>query len=104
MRGQRTAYRSLFTDEEIAMPVAEKKGRNEQLIAQRNELLIYRHYYYIKIRRRQFGDTLKSLSNEFHITERTILDVFQKTNLLREIRQKDLDVAFFKAKYPHLIW
>lgn len=104
VRGHRTAYLSLLDDEKNETPVLSRKGRSELLITKRNELLAHRHYYYVKIKRKQFPDAINDLIIEFHIRERTIIDLLQKTEILQELNKKKPTLSYFKGKYPYLQW
>jgi hypothetical protein len=105
LRGHRTAYLSLFDEPETrAIPTPERRGRSEELINKRNELILHRHYYYIKIMSRQYGVTLKALEEEFFLSQRTITDIFQQSVLLKELNQMKPGVKYFKEKYPFMVW
>lgn len=103
LRGHRTAFINLFNENDV-ISVSDRKGRNEELLHRRNECLAHRHYYYVKIARKQYGDVLAALVLEFHLTERTIVDILQKSEYLKILKQQNPDVKFFRKKYPHLSW
>lgn len=108
-RGQRSIFLSLFQDEASAAITLdappERRGRSEALIIKRNELLISRYYYYVKVRRSQYKDALESLENELFITERRIVDVIQhNSKLLRELHEMKPDLQYFRGKYPFMRW
>lgn len=72
------------------MGKAKTKGRDSELIQNRNQKLIERYYYWSEIKRRRHDDVLSILSNqEFFISEQRIMV------LLRE-NQKQLDELFEK--------
>jgi hypothetical protein len=108
LRGHRTAYLSLFDEPENLTPTPLQmrgaRGRSEQMIEKRNELLAHRHYYYIKIERRQYQDTLNILENEFFLCQRTIVDVFQRNDILKYLNAKKPEKKYFKEKYPWMMW
>lgn len=55
------------------------KGRNKQLIANRNEALCRRWYYWTEQQRLRFDDALKILSEqEFFISEQRVLAIIRQ--------------------------
>jgi hypothetical protein len=106
LRGHSTAYLSLFDepDQVMIIPPPERRGRSEALVLKRNELLMHRHWYYIKIMGRQYPVTLQLLEDEFFLTQRTIVDIFQRNTLLKELNTAKPGVKYFKDKYPFMIW
>jgi hypothetical protein len=107
LRGHRT-YLSLFQSEQpitdtIALP--ERRGRNEELIKQRNELLLHRHYFYTKIKKYPYHLLLSSLESEFFLTQRTVMDIVQSnTTLLRRINTDKIESRELRRKYPAMNW
>lgn len=103
MRGQHL-FSSLFE----LPPLPEKtpgKGRNESLDAQRNELLLYRYYYYGTFTGLRYSIAIQNLRNEFFLTERRIQDIMQEQAvLMRKIREQAPGLNELKAKWPHLVW
>jgi hypothetical protein len=54
------------------------KGRDKQLIAERNEMLLQRYYYWTEVKRLRFDDTIAKLSREeFFISESRIMQVIR---------------------------
>lgn len=107
MRGQYSIFQNLFDDPEtLTAPAPERKGRNEALLQARNELLIHRYYYHIKIKQRQYLHTLRVLErDELFLTERTIIDIVQKESAaLKKLHEKSPDVRYFRAKFPMWVW
>jgi len=106
LRGHRT-YLSLFQPEPVTdtITIPERKGRNEELIKQRNELLLHRHYFYSKIKCLQYHMLLEALESEFFITQRTLVDIVQTNSfILKDLNTKKPSAAYFKTKYPFLSW
>ncbi len=106
LRGHRT-YLSLFQNDSPAevLAVPEKRGRSEQLIIKRNELLIHRHYFYYKIKGLQYHIGLQALESEFFLTERTIVDIVQNNHgIIKELRNLAPEIHYFKKKYPFMAW
>jgi len=55
------------------------KGRNKQLISNRNEALARRWYYWTEQQRLRFDDALKILSSqEFFISEQRVLSIIRQ--------------------------
>ncbi|WP_418981712.1 transposase [Alistipes sp.] len=76
------------------------KGRNKQLIANRNEALCRRWYYWTEMERLRFDDALKILSErEFFISEQRVLAIireYSRMNPDSDIKPKP------KVKVPRL--
>lgn len=107
MRGQNSAFLCLFTEEtppEVQPAVADRPGRNEDLVRQRDELLLHRYYYYVKIVRRQYQDTLDLLQAEFFLSQRRIVDIIQASDRHKELNMLRPDVKYFRQQYPHWVW
>lgn len=55
------------------------KGRNKELIAERDKKLFERYYYWSEIKRLRFDDTINKLSHEeFFISEATTLRIIKR--------------------------
>lgn len=107
LRGHRSTYLSLFLDDtpKVENTNPKKLGRDEQLLADRNLLLLHRHYFHFKIKEKQYHRGLEALVDEFFLAERTIVNIVQdNTNVLKELRQLKPDVKYFKRKYPFMNW
>jgi hypothetical protein len=109
-RGSKSIFSPLFTEEAVIATASEsappgRKGRSQDLIDQRNQLLFSRYYYYAKIIRKQYPDILLLLRQELFIEQRTIIDTLQRHNgELQQLRQQNPDVKYFRHKYPWLVW
>lgn len=105
LRGHRT-YLQLFDEpKQPDNPKPERRGRSESLNRKRNELLIHRYYYYIKIEGKQYIATLDNLENELMLAQQTIVNnVANNRELLKELNAAKPGKAFFKKKYPWLVW
>lgn len=107
MRGQFTIFNSLLEDEQPqeTLYVPERKGRSEHLVNKRNELLICRYYYYVKILGRQYPVTIKALEDEVFLTGRTIIDTIAKNHeLLKQLHTTKPEPKYFKTKFPFIMW
>lgn len=105
IRGHVSIYKSLF-EEPIAEKVNKKKGRNVGLLKKRNELIVHRYWYLIKIKDLNYPCALDQLKNEeFFLTQRTIsLAIQSNFHILSEIKAIRPDVSFFRKKYPFMVW
>lgn len=107
LRGNRSIFQNLFQEEQqdAVIVVPERKGRNELLVQKRNELLICRYYYHVKIIGCQYSVALSALENEMFITKRTIVDTIQKHHsLLKELHHIKPDIKYFRSKFSFLQW
>ena len=104
MRGYRTLF-SEFTDGVSPVKPVARKGRSEQLVAQRNELLTHRYYYFTKVARMQYGDAINILKQQFFLEERTIVFAIQQNSaLLYKLHHEKPAVKYLSDKYPFLKW
>lgn len=105
LRGHRT-YLNLFDEpDHPVLQKAERRGRSEQFHTRRNELLIHRYYYLVKIQGRQYQATLEQLEQELFIAQATIINnVSEERTLLKALNAQKPDVSFFKKKYPWIVW
>ena len=54
------------------------KGRDKQLIEQRNEMLLERYYYWTEVKRLRFDDVIKKLSEEeFFLSESRVMQLIR---------------------------
>lgn len=83
----------------------ERKGRSEQLHQLRNEMLVHRYYYHVKIGGKQYAKTLEILQQELFISERTIVNTVSECSaMLRELNEKKPTLKYFNDKYPFFKW
>ncbi len=107
MRGERSIFLSLFTDDTATTTAAapERKGRSEDLLQKRNELLICRHYYYTRIVELQYARALERLEDELYLSQRTIINIVNDNyTLLKKINSEKPEVKYFKTKFPFMVW
>jgi hypothetical protein len=105
-RGSQSIFATLFTDENTGtLATPERRGRSEELLEQRNELLFCRYYFYAKICRKQYNDTLLLLRTELFIESRTIINTIQNNSkYMQQLRMQKPDVGYFKKKFPFMVW
>lgn len=106
-RGHHSIYTALLKPitEDVKKGTEKRKGRSELHNRRRNELLICRYYFHIKIVGLQYQNALDLLQLEFFISERTIVDIVQRNiGKLKYLHRLKPDARFFKNKFPWLIW
>ena len=108
-RGSRSLYSSLFEEDQTntsTLPKPERKGRSEILIAQRNELLVYRYYYHAKIQEKKYMKALTTLEKELFLSTRTITDILSEHNaqLQELVRTKKPTVKELRELFPMMVW
>lgn len=107
LRGSQSIYNAYLFEQPNTPPlrVVERKGRSERLKNLQNELIVSRYYYYIKIIRKNYPDTLEALETEMFLAPLTITRIIQANHALMKSMAKDCPgVAHFKKKYPWLVW
>jgi hypothetical protein len=106
MRGQRTLFDELMTNELKAKIANDGKQRPRNvLMPDRNTLLIHRYYYYVQIVRLQFEDALSQLEKEFFIvSDRIVVVMSDNDTQFRSIIQAKPDRATLKKLYPYINW
>ncbi len=101
MRGKRI-FEELTT---LGKRKPERKGRNVNLIALRNECLLARYYYYAHMKRKTYDDLLQLLMMEFFVAPATITYLVQDhTDHLLQLKQKAPGRYYFTSRWPHLRW
>ncbi|SFD01501.1 hypothetical protein SAMN05518672_10147 [Chitinophaga sp. CF118] len=103
MRGQKALFNNY-----VNKPVAKttKKGRSSDLIALRDECLLYRYYYYIKLQSKRYDMAIQELSNEFWVRNSNIIYRMKcNSDRLEQImKQEQPDVKQLQSLYPWLVW
>lgn len=107
-RGTRTFQFLLFTQNEATEAVAEKRagGRDPILVEKRNQLIAHRYYYYARMLRKNYPDTLDHLCNEFFISEYQLVNrvIGNALATLAQLKREDPTVQYFRKKYPFMVW
>ncbi len=106
VRGSRSIYKDIFEAREpIEKCDAERKGRSEILIKQRNTCLLYRFAYYVKVHDLKYVQALNKVSTEFFLSPRTITDLLQsETEALKQAREEVKNIKHLKTMFPFLSW
>ena len=82
-----------------------RKGRSEELLERRNEVILYRYYYYVKIKRMRYEDIITVLGKEFFLAERTTVDLLMKSSdELSNIYKKQANENELQKLFPFLNW
>jgi hypothetical protein len=101
-RGQRIFNKLIEADKNQKLL---RRGRSEVFIANRNECLLYRYYYYAKIKRFRLEHVLEAVSKEFFISDRTITNIIEAHSELRKkVFKEKLDVKELEKKFDFLKW
>jgi hypothetical protein len=81
------------------------KGRNNRLVAKRNECLVARYYYYGHFKNKCYEEILRLLVAEFFLSPGTIANIIQNnTEQLQAIKQNAMVMFYFQNHWPHLKW
>jgi hypothetical protein len=92
-----------MTDGGINVPA--RKGRNNMLLARRNECILARYYYYGYFKNKNYEEIMQLLMNEFYIAPFTISRLVQESmEQLQQIKQKSPSIGYFSLRWPHLKW
>jgi len=98
-RGKHILYNSLV---KTAKP--HKKNR-KNYIELRNDALACRYYFHADINRLRYDDCLKELSNEFYISEDTIVRcLLHRVDYIKILSNNTLTTAELRKQYPHYNW
>ena len=104
LRGHRKIFLSLLSEDTIVKP-REGRGRSDTLIKKRNEYLVCRYFYYVKIRRLQYFDALELVGKDTFLCQRTIQNILQyNSDILKEISKKKPKIKYFKDRFPNVVW
>ena len=103
MRGQQALFNNFVSK---PATTATRKGRSADMIAFRDECLLYRYYYHIKIQGKRYDMALDDLSNEFYIRNSNIIYRMQcnSERLEQIMKQEQPDVKQLKQLYPWWVW
>ena len=105
-RGSRL-FNTLVSKENIqySLRSGNNKGRSIDLLNQRNTCIIYRYFFYAKLKKLQFNELLKQLSCEFYLSERTCVNIIGVSH--REVKKafaEKKEARELQKMYPFLSW
>lgn len=100
---------TLFSDiiHTSVLPEKQSKGRSKSLIEGRNELLINRHYFFLRNFKFSYDSVLEILEDEFYIGVITIPQIMARPDnraILHRLKQNPPDISLLEKKWPHLVW
>jgi len=107
MRGQHLLFNDIFT---TTTSIAEKKpgkGRNTDLIAARNECLVYRYYYYATFFKHQlmYEYIIQKVAAEFWLSPVTVPEIIEDNfTTLAHVKKEQPTLKVLAQKFPHICW
>jgi hypothetical protein len=103
MLGQRSLFDSII--DVPPSPKNNRGGRDPQLLQQRDEVIVARYYYLVRIKKTQYPEALATLRVQFFHSEIIIQRVLQRHyEQLKRFKEEKPPVGVFKKKYPWLVW
>ena len=82
-----------------------RKGRNDRLVALRNECLLARYFYYGFYKNRSYEEILRTLVSEFFLSPNTISNIIKEhAEQLMAIKKRAAVSYYFQNKWPHMKW
>lgn len=101
--------RKLFADLQDDSPQEPKKwgkGKRPDLLAARDEKLVYRYYYLSEVKRMRYDDTLKQLELEFDIAVGTVIDRLSNVlySKVKEVYAEKPLASELQRRWPWLVW
>ena len=105
-RGNRL-FNTLVLKENIQFKIraGNKKGRSIELLNQRNTCIIYRYFFYAKIKKLQFSEILKQVAFEFYLSERTCINIIESSHpKVKKVFAEKKEKRELQSMYPFLNW
>jgi hypothetical protein len=82
-----------------------KKGRCGELIANRNNKIICRYYYYARLLQLRTDKVFEHLQQEFDLTERTLFDIVSsRQGEISKMFREETSLKDISKKYPYYNW
>ncbi len=106
-RGSQSIFKNLFIEdnETLKSDLKTRRGRSEELVKKRNELLIHRYYFYSKIAEKQYENVLSELENEFFLAPITIIHIVHANiEMLKNLNKEKPQRSYFKGLFPFVVW
>lgn len=86
-------------------PPSQGKGRSADLIADRNEHMMYRYYFYTRIKGFQYLSALTAISEQFYLSVSTIIYQLKiNSDRLHEIMKEGATPRDLQKKFPWFNW
>ena len=108
MKGQQIfneTVKTLFGEELLDDARNDRPGRDAELIALRNEQIMYRYYYYVAFQDKRWDKVLGLLNEEFRLSEVTLGKIIQENSeLRRQIMLAKPTLAEIRKKYTLARW
>ncbi len=94
-----------FVNMQANQSVNIKKGRNENLIADRNKLLTARFYFYSSLNGLKFSKCLENLEKEFFLSQSRIADLLAAhTDYICHLETENYTTTTLKDYFPFMNW
>ncbi|MES1223384.1 MAG: hypothetical protein ABUT20_48260, partial [Bacteroidota bacterium] len=106
-RGIKTFNALLFENaDDISTTKPEKSnGRNQELLASRDNFLLHRFYYKTKIQRKNYMDVLEDLMNETFISKYQIQKIINNNrDQILLIKKQQPPLKTLCEVWPHIKW
>lgn len=82
-----------------------RKGRNAEMIARRDTLLVHRYVYYGIYTELRSEAINSRLEEEFHLTERHFLNIiYDRAKDIRALKTQPPTIGQLRKMYPHFNW
>lgn len=103
MRGQQSLFNNYI---ESPVKKTTRKGRSADMIALRDECLLHRYYYHIKLQGKRYDMAIQELSGEFWIKSSNIIYRLQYNSerLEQIMKQEQPDLKQLRILYPWWTW
>ncbi len=103
MRGEQVIFKNISEIDSIPKQV--KKGRNRELLNERNRALINRYYYYKSSSTLRYEAILSKLRCEFYLSQVTIVEIITaNVDELVSIQKIKPSISTLKKDFQHFNW
>lgn len=87
------------------MKIKQKINAKSSSCYKRNEAILFRHYFYSKVKRLNKEAILDNLNQEFFISKCTIQEIlYDNKNYIKELRRKQVSLEYLDEKYSFFKW
>jgi len=81
------------------------KGRSKDFIVSRNNKLIHRYYYHVRILKLGYNEVFAALCKEFDLSHVRIAEIISdEAARLRKLQEAKLTRAHLKKMFPYFCW